>query len=161
MLALAVFSLGYSVTTDTGRKLSETTFAAIAGYAPGSDVVQHNRIDLDQAAMETALGTYDWTTATTHYATGGNSQGSSGARTIQGFSTSAQSKMYDGCPGCPYHHYSMFYDYYGDFDYADKWVSAALAGTDMTFTSGNMGPNLPLVKVMSVPASAADTHLSA
>ena len=41
-------------------------------------------------------------------------------RTLQGFSTGAQSKMYDGCPGCPYKHYKQFYDYYGDFDYADK-----------------------------------------
>ena len=49
--------------------------------------------------------------------------------------------MYNGCPGCPYKHYSRFYDYYGDFDYADKWVSAALAGTSMTFTSGQHGPN--------------------
>merc|ERR1719345_9143 len=35
----------------------------------------------------------------------------------------------------------MFYDYYGDYDYADKWVSAALAGTDMSFTSLKFGPN--------------------
>ena len=35
----------------------------------------------------------------------------------------------------------MFYDYYGDFDYADKWVTAALAGTDMSFSSGKHGPN--------------------
>ena len=49
--------------------------------------------------------------------------------------------MYDDCPGCPYKHYKQFYDYYGDYDYADKWVSAALAGTDMTFTSGKHGPN--------------------
>ena len=66
------------------------TLEPIAGYIPGSDVVQHNRIDLDQAAMESALGTYDWTTATSHYSVGGNSMGSSGPRTIQGFSTSAQ-----------------------------------------------------------------------
>merc|ERR1711871_1425074 len=118
-----------------------TSHAAIAGYYPGSDVVQHNRIDLDQAAMETALGSYDWTTATSHYAVGGNSLSKGSYRTLKGFSTSAQSKMYDGCPGCPYKHYSRFYDYYGDFDYADKWVSAALAGTSMTFTSGNFGPN--------------------
>ena len=43
--------------------------------------------------------------------------------------------------GCPYATYSRFYDYYGDFDYADKWVSAALAGTDMSFSSGKHGPN--------------------
>ena len=35
----------------------------------------------------------------------------------------------------------MFYDYYGDFDYADKWVSAALAGVSMDFSSGVHGPN--------------------
>merc|ERR1719161_2767578 len=28
----------------------------IAGYEPGSDVTQHNMIDLDQAAMEVELG---------------------------------------------------------------------------------------------------------
>ena len=50
--------------------------------------------------------------------------------------------MYDGCPGCPYKHYEMFYDYYGDFDYADKWVTAALAGTAQTFTSGKFSTGL-------------------
>ena len=115
--------------------------APIAGYYPGSDVVQHNRIDLDQAAMETALSAGDWTAATSAYAEGGNSLSKGSYRTIQGFSTGAQAKMYDGCPGCPYKHYSMFYDYYGDFDYADKWVSAALAGESMSFTSGKHGPN--------------------
>ena len=49
--------------------------------------------------------------------------------------------MYDGCPGCPYKTYTKFYKYYLDFDYADKWVSAALSGTDLTFTSGKFGPN--------------------
>ena len=39
------------------------------------------------------------------------------AGTLQGFSTSAKTKMYEGCPGCPYKHYKQFYDYYGDFDY--------------------------------------------
>ena len=49
--------------------------------------------------------------------------------------------MYD-CPiGCPYKTYSKFYKYYGDYDYADKWVSAALAGTNMSFSSGKHSPN--------------------
>ena len=72
---------------------------------------------------------------------GGNSLSSSGNRTMRGFSTSAQSKMYNGCPGCPYKHYSRFYDYYGDYDYADKWVSAALSASDMSFSSGRHSPN--------------------
>ena len=108
---------------------------------PGSDVLEHNKIDLDQQAMESALSAGNWTAATSAYAEGGNSVSKGSYRTIQGFSTGAQAKMYDGCPGCPYKHYKMFYDYYGDFDYADKWVSAALAGTDMSFTSGKHGPN--------------------
>ena len=185
-------------------------YAAIVGYAPGLNVTQHSRIDLDQAAMETALKTANFSGAEHWYSVGGNSKTASPYRTLKGFSTGAQGKMYDGCPGCPYRHYSMFYDYYGDFDYADRWVSAALGGTDMSFSSGKFGPNnfatmhadarveaakkgtayihtcmyaepflaastrastcmvaklfgpnLPLEKLMSVPPSAADTHLSA
>merc|ERR1740117_1091032 len=113
----------------------------IAGYFPGSDVTQHNALDGDQANMQTALKTADFTTATTAYATGGSSTSKGKFRTLKGFSTGAKGKMYDGCIGCPYKHYKMFYDYYGDYDYADKWVSAALAGTDMSFTSLKFGPN--------------------
>ena len=110
----------------------------IAGYEPGSNVAASNKIDLDQLAMETTLSAGDWTVATQWYSNGGNSLSES---TLQGFSTSAKKKMYD-CPiGCPYKTYSKFYDYYGDYDYADKWVSAALSGTDMSFTSGKHGPN--------------------
>merc|ERR1740133_937254 len=124
----------------TAAKCNHTS-ATIAGYFPGSDVTQHNALDGDQANMQTALGTADFTTATTAYATGGSSTSKGKFRTLKGFSTGAQGKMYDGCPGCPYRHYKMFYDYYGDYDYADKWVSAALGGTDMTFSSGKFGPN--------------------
>ena len=60
----------------------------------------------------------------------------SNGRTLQGFSSGAESKMYNGCIGCPYKDFMMYYDYYGDFTYADKWVSAALAGTATAFTSG-------------------------
>ena len=122
---------------------TKCTFASppIAGYFPGSDVTAHNALDGDQAAMMTALKTFDFTTATARYATGGSSESKGSFRTMKGFSTGAQDKMYDGCPGCPYRHYKMFYDYYGDFDYADKWVSAALAGDLMSFSSGKHGPN--------------------
>ena len=63
------------------------------------------------------------------------------AGTLKGFSTSAKTKMYDGCPGCPYKTYTQFYEYYHDYDYADKWVSAALRGENMSFTSGKHSPN--------------------
>merc|ERR1719460_3493090 len=108
----------------------------IAGYKPmGGSVQQHNQIDLDQKAMETALGTADFVTAKTHYTQGGNSLSKGSFRTLQGFSTGAKSKMYDGCPGCPYTHYKQFYDYYGSFTYADDWALAALDGTALNWAA--------------------------
>ena len=113
----------------------------IAGYSPmGGSVKEHSEIDLDQKEMETALGAADWPTAKHWYTVGGNSMSKGSFRTLQGFSTAAQYKMYDGCPGCPYKHYKQFYDYYGSFTYADDWALAALDGTTYT------------------PANAATTH---
>ena len=85
----------------------------------------------------------DWDLAKHYYAVGGYSlsgKAPNGLRTMKGFSTSAESRMYNGCVGCPYKTFSAFYDYYEDFDYADKWVSAALNGTNMAFSSGRHGP---------------------
>ena len=45
----------------------------IAGFQPISNVYQHNKIDLDQKAMEEALGLDDFTEATKWYSKGGNS----------------------------------------------------------------------------------------
>ena len=83
---------------SSAASCNDGTRPAIAGYIPGSDVLEHNKIDLDQKAMETALSAGDWTAATSAYATGGNSQSKGSYRTLQGFSTGAQAKMYDGCP---------------------------------------------------------------
>merc|ERR1719424_953310 len=109
----------------------------IAGYwATGTgSVKEHNEIDLDQAAMETALGLQDYTLAKTFYTAGGNSASKGAFRTLQGFSTGAKGKMYEGCPGCPYKHYKQFYDYYGSFTYADDWATAALDGTALTYAA--------------------------
>merc|ERR1712166_1639392 len=57
-------------------------------------------------------------------------------RTIQGFSTSAEEKMYR-CENCPYNTYRKFREYYGFFDYADKWINAAFDGTSTSFSNGN------------------------
>ena len=56
-------------------------------------------------------------------------------RTIAGFSLGARKKMYDtkNCAGCPYPEYSAFVDYYGNYEYADDWVKAALAGKETPF----------------------------
>merc|ERR1711957_402239 len=56
-------------------------------------------------------------------------------RTIRGFSTAVESKMIT-CAKCPYDDDGYFKKYYGDADYADKWITAALDGTKTGFTSG-------------------------
>lgn len=56
-------------------------------------------------------------------------------RTIKGFSTSVKSKMLD-CPSCPYTDAGYFVSYYGNPDYADKWINAALVGGKTDFISG-------------------------
>jgi len=58
-------------------------------------------------------------------------------RTIQGFSTAAESKMFNGCKGCPYDAYVDYYNYYGEFDYANQWVLAAYEGGETSFKNGN------------------------
>lgn len=57
-------------------------------------------------------------------------------RTLQGFSRQAREKMFE-CDNCPYVDYKKFVDYYGQFDYADRWVTAALAGSTTNFDNGN------------------------
>jgi hypothetical protein len=56
--------------------------------------------------------------------------------TIQGFSTNAKDNFYS-CDACPYIDYSKFVDYFGEFEYADKWVSAAFEGGNTEFDRGN------------------------
>ena len=60
-----------------GTKATEATYPLIAGYAPGSSVVDHNNLDLDQSAMEAQLTSdagFDYTAATAIYTSGGNSK---------------------------------------------------------------------------------------
>ena len=111
-------------------------------------MVQHNQLDLDQRAIVTQVGTYYWDAAEEIYKNGGSNAGNScgynscskgRARTLQKFSIYAKGRMWD-IPSGPYKTYKKFYEYYGDFDYADKWVMAALDGTTYT------------------PANAATTH---
>lgn len=57
-------------------------------------------------------------------------------RTIQGFSTGSEEMMYR-CENCPHKTYKKYRDYYGFFDYADKWILAAFDGTSTKFSRGN------------------------
>jgi transcription elongation factor Elf1 len=57
-------------------------------------------------------------------------------RTIKGFSTSAEEKMFR-CSNCPYDTFKKFREYYGFFDYSDKWIDAAFDGKGTVFARGN------------------------
>lgn len=63
----------------------------------------------------------------------------SNAITVQKFSTEASSRMRPGTDGSrPYYtDFQKFVDYYGAYDYADKWIMAALKGNPTDFTNGN------------------------
>jgi len=57
-------------------------------------------------------------------------------RSIAGFSTAAQKKMAD-CANCPYVTYEAFWDYYGEYDYANQIVLAAFNGESTNFRNFN------------------------
>mmetsp|Transcript_36492 Transcript_36492/g.40608 ORF Transcript_36492/g.40608 Transcript_36492/m.40608 type:complete len:513 (+) Transcript_36492:131-1669(+) len=57
-------------------------------------------------------------------------------RSIQGFSTGAQKKMAE-CDNCPYKMYQQFYNYYGQYDYANQIVLAAFSGSKTNFDNFN------------------------
>merc|ERR1719217_504655 len=68
---------GITLSEDSGTEYYEGAepcgYQLIAGYAPGSDVSQHNLLDLDQAEMETHLKVNDFAKAKAIYTLGGNS----------------------------------------------------------------------------------------
>jgi hypothetical protein len=55
-------------------------------------------------------------------------------RTLQRLSTMANTTM-NGSDGKYYKEYQTFVDYYGDYDYADKWVTSAFRKQYTGFTS--------------------------
>merc|ERR1711937_987980 len=62
-------------------------------------------------------------------------------RTIMKMSTTAEEKMFR-CENCPFATYAKFREYYGFFDYADKWIQAAFDGTGTkVFARGNASFN--------------------
>jgi len=62
-------------------------------------------------------------------------------RTIQGFSTKADKEMRhndpDVCSGCPYTDHGYFYEYYGNSDYGDQWITAAFGSEKTRFQNGD------------------------
>jgi hypothetical protein len=71
MFTLATAALAATAGTQHGRSLSYTQ---ILGYSPGSQVTDHANIDLDQAAMESELKSYDFTGAKAIYTNGAHSK---------------------------------------------------------------------------------------
>ena len=62
---------------------SEGKSEPIAGYVPGSDVHQHNRVDVDLLRMGQFVNAGDWAGAEKIYQEGWNSLKSSGVRNLQ------------------------------------------------------------------------------
>lgn len=58
-------------------------------------------------------------------------------RSLAGFSTAAEAKMYACSKGCPHDEYEKYYKYYGVHDYANQMVLAAFNKDPTTFTNGN------------------------
>ena len=116
---------------------------SIAGYAPGTDVVEHSEIDLDQDVMavqpsgtgDDGMGG-DFSALTAAYTEGGNSVKGSGAiRTLRGFSTGLDGKA---CPGsadgndvstCIEPMFANQKAYWGTGSYGNDIVTAALEGS--------------------------------
>lgn len=86
------------------------------------------------------------------------------ARTIQGFSTGANTRMRPANPdnsastSNPYFpDFQKFVDYYGTYDYADKWISAALLGerADLSNINVNFANLEPIARVEAAKKATA------
>jgi len=138
---------------DGMGKCTDAT-APIAGYHPQTNVVPHAKIDLDQQEINTAAGAADFDQAIFVYANGGGGlcseadiqttdeshpcyggttesargnsvKGSGEIRTLKGFATSGAAKMSEE------RWWPVYRDYWGDDNYADKFVMDAYNNADM------------------------------
>ena len=153
MLA-AVVALIPAVSSDTGCQAA-SPFGLLAGFSPSSNVSQAALIDLDIRSMSAALSSAvgDSSLALSIY-TGGN-------YSLQALSTQAKAMMYDCAVGCPFKHYQMYFNYFGDHDYADKWVRAAIERTPTHFANGLGNANFSSTDVSdAAAASKGATFLS-
>lgn len=64
-------------------------------------------------------------------------EGNVSYRNLADFSTTAKSRMWE-CSHCPFPDFEKFYDYYGEFNYADRIITHAFRGEEMTLKNGNM-----------------------
>ncbi|KAL3938262.1 MAG: hypothetical protein SGBAC_006785 [Bacillariaceae sp.] len=65
------------------------------------------------------------------------SQSNHNDHTLIDLSTHAKSRMWS-CSHCPFDDYQKYYNYYGEFDYADRILQTAFRGEEMKLDNGNM-----------------------
>lgn len=65
------------------------------------------------------------------------SESNSNDRALIELSRHAESRMWT-CSHCPFDDFSKYYNYYGEFDYADRIIQDAFRGQEMKLDHGNM-----------------------
>merc|ERR1740139_16784 len=144
-MALAL-TLPFVEAAESGCQAS-SPYGLLAGYSPTTNISDFALIDLDVRRLGTTLSSEDSSLALSIYETGGN-------YSLQSLSTRSKALMYD-CTACPLKHYQMYFDYYEDYDYADKWVRAAILQTKAAFTSGQGGADFNVSSSSSARSEAA------
>lgn len=109
--------------------LLEAARDKIAGYSPGSNVVQHNRLDIDVLNIATYLKVGDYEHAREVYENGANSLKSTSIRSLMAFSNNDEKLKGERLA-------DLFADYWGSYAYADQFVQAALDGTGNFHSAG-------------------------
>eukprot|EP00980_Cylindrotheca_fusiformis_P003787 scaffold834_cov123-Cylindrotheca_fusiformis.AAC.34 len=80
-------------------------------------------------------------------------------RTIADLSNDAEEKMWE-CSHCPFSEFRKFYEYYEEFNYADRIISSAFRGERMQLTNGNMDFGFYTEYALSEFIHMAMSHLS-
>lgn len=112
---------GQDACIDANSDDADLLVPVMAGYTPGSNVLDHARIDLDVAWMSTYLKAENFHDAENLYLNGRFSK--RGGRTISGFSNGAVSKLLS----VPL--FTIYRDYWGSDTYADDFVMSAFEMT--------------------------------
>merc|ERR1719272_815076 len=102
----------------------------MAGYTPGSNVLDHARIDMDAAYMDMYLDVNDFESAKALYTNGRFSK--AGARTIKGFSKK-DGVFNEKLAQVPL--FETYKNYWGSGTYADDFVMSAFDQTGIYATA--------------------------
>lgn len=120
----------FKVLYDVGphqEEYSDCTVGGLFGFGAG----QREGCFVENGSIDVVLGDGE---IKQHKYTYNNRRGNKNLNTIQKLSTEAVDTM-KGLDGKYIKEFQTFYDYYGDFNYGDKWITAAYFKTDTGFTS--------------------------